>query len=64
VPAELRASFADRDPIELLAAQIGPGAAVVRHAVLEEVSAALAEAEASAAPDPAAMKHGVYASPV
>jgi pyruvate dehydrogenase E1 component alpha subunit len=64
VPAELRDSFAGRDPIELLAAQIGPGANVVRHAVVEEIGAALAEAEASPAPDPAAMEHGIYANPL
>jgi pyruvate dehydrogenase E1 component alpha subunit len=64
VPAELRASFAGRDPIERLAADIGPGAEVVRHAVVAEVSAALAEAEASPAPDPTAMERGIYASPL
>ena len=36
----------------------------IRHAVVEEISAALAEAEASPAPDPAAMEHGVYANPL
>ena len=64
VPAELREAFAGRDPIERLEAQLGPEADRVRRAVVEEISAALAEAEASPAPDPAAMEHGIYASPL
>ena len=64
VPAELRESFAGRDPIERLEAQLGPEADRVRRAVVEEISAALAEAEASPAPDPAAIEHGIYANPL
>jgi len=64
VPAELRETFAGRDPIERLEAQLGSEADAVRRSVLEEIAAGLAEAEASPAPDPAAMEHGVYAQPL
>jgi len=64
VPAELRASFAGRDPIELLAARLGPEADAIRRSVVEEIAAGLAEAEASPAPDPAALEHGIYAQPL
>jgi len=64
VPAELRETFAGRDPIERLEAQLGSEADAVRRSVVEEIAAGLAEAEASPAPDPAAMEHGVYAQPL
>jgi TPP-dependent pyruvate/acetoin dehydrogenase alpha subunit len=38
--------------------------AAMRQAAEDEVAAALAEAEADPAPDPATLTHGVYASPV
>jgi TPP-dependent pyruvate/acetoin dehydrogenase alpha subunit len=63
VPAELRASFAD--PIERLEATLQQNEAdAIRRAVVEEIAAALAEAEASPAPDPAAMERGIYAQPL
>jgi pyruvate dehydrogenase E1 component alpha subunit len=67
VPEELRARFAD--PLERLAARLlldGLSADEldrVREAARAEVDAALAEAEASPAPDPARLTHGVYATP-
>jgi len=61
VSAELRASFPD--PLERLAAQI-EDADAIRQAAAEEVAAALAEAEAAPAPDPAQLERGVYAMPV
>jgi len=64
VPAELRESFAGRDPIERLEAELGPEADAIRRSVADEVAAGLAEAEASPAPDPAALEHGIYAQPL
>jgi TPP-dependent pyruvate/acetoin dehydrogenase alpha subunit len=69
VPAELRESFAGRDPIERLEAKLqqeglAEQANAVRRAVVEEIAAALAEAEAAPAPDPATIEHGVYAQPL
>ena len=61
VPAELRESFAD--PLERLAAEI-EGADAIRRAAADEVAAALAEAEAAPAPDPALIEQGVYANPI
>ena len=68
VPEELRARYGD--PVERLAARLradGLGEDEVerrRHAAADEVAAALAEAEAAPAPDPATLEHGVWASPV
>jgi len=69
VPAELRESFVGRDPIERLEATLQQSglaeqANTVRRAVVAEIAAALAEAEAAPAPDPATMEHGVYAHPL
>jgi TPP-dependent pyruvate/acetoin dehydrogenase alpha subunit len=69
VPAELRESFAGRDPIERLELRLredglGAEADAIRREVVDEISAGLAEAETSPAPDPAAMEHGVYAEPL
>jgi pyruvate dehydrogenase E1 component alpha subunit len=69
VPAELRESFAARDPIERLEATLqqeglAEEANAVRRAVVEEIATALAEAEAAPAPDPATMERGVYAQPL
>ena len=61
VPAELRESFAD--PLERLAAEI-EDADAIRRAAADEVAAALAEAEAAPAPDPALIEQGVYANPI
>ena len=61
VPAELREAFAD--PLERLAAQIEDADAIQRSAA-DEIAAALAEAEAAPAPDPAQLERGVYATPV
>jgi len=61
VPAELREAFAD--PLERLAAQIEDADAIQR-AAADEIAAALAEAEAAPAPDPAQLERGVYATPV
>jgi pyruvate dehydrogenase E1 component alpha subunit len=68
VPAELRERFPD--PIERLAARLVadgvPAAEVdaVRESAAAEVAAALAEAEAAPAPDPATLEHGIYATPL
>lgn len=68
VPDELRARFAD--PIERLAARlVADGVAqekvdAVRASAAAEVTAALEEAEAAPAPDPATLEHGVYATPL
>ncbi len=68
VPDELRAQF--QDPIERLRARLlldGISEAELdgrRDAARGEVEAGLAEAEASPAPDPATLEHGVYASPI
>jgi pyruvate dehydrogenase E1 component alpha subunit len=68
VPAELRARFAD--PVERLAALlVADGVAeayldATRAAAAAEVAAALEEAEAAAAPDPATLEDGVYAAPL
>lgn len=65
VPAELRQSFAGRDPIERLEATLQQDeASAIRRAVVQEIAAALAEAEAAPRPDPAAMEHGLYANPL
>ncbi len=68
VPAELRARFGD--PIERLAARLladGVPQADIEAAwasAAAEVAAALEEAEAAPAPDPATLEHGVYATPL
>jgi pyruvate dehydrogenase E1 component alpha subunit len=69
VPAELRESFAGRDPIERLELRLrqdglGAEADAIRRDVVDEISAGLAEAETAPAPDPTAMEHGVYAQPL
>ncbi len=67
VPAELRARYAD--PIERLAARLvldglsDDEVEGLREAAAGEVAAALAEAEAAPAPDPATLEDGVYANP-
>jgi pyruvate dehydrogenase E1 component alpha subunit len=68
VPDELRARYGD--PVERLAARLredGLSEEDVerrRREAADEVAAALAEAEAAPAPDPATLEHGVWASPV
>lgn len=67
VPAELRARYGD--PIERLAARLvldglsEDEVEGLREAAADEVAAALAEAEAAPAPDPATLEDGVYADP-
>jgi pyruvate dehydrogenase E1 component alpha subunit len=68
VPAELRAAYASRDPVERLAARLlldGAGEGeleAMRADVGAEIEQALAEAESSPAPDPATLADGVYAA--
>jgi TPP-dependent pyruvate/acetoin dehydrogenase alpha subunit len=68
VPAELRGEYAD--PVERLAVRLvldGLSESEVssrRDAAREEVEQGLADAEASPAPDPASLEHGVYATPI
>jgi pyruvate dehydrogenase E1 component alpha subunit len=68
VPREVRARY--QDPIERLAARLRLDGltedelAGLRQAAADEVAAALAEAEAAPAPDPATLEDGVYASPI
>jgi len=68
VPSELRERF--QDPIERLAARLAADGLApaeidaVRQRAREEVAAALDEAEAAPAPDPATLLHGVYADPI
>jgi pyruvate dehydrogenase E1 component alpha subunit len=68
VPAELRIRFGD--PIERLAARLlGDGVSEaeidhIRSRAAADVAAALEEAEAAPAPDPATLEHGVYATPL
>jgi len=70
VPQLLRDAYARRDPVERLAARLLldglPPQEVerLRERAAEEVAAALAEAEAAPAPDPATLEQGVYATPV
>jgi pyruvate dehydrogenase E1 component alpha subunit len=69
VPEELRAADAGRAPVERLAARLrldgaGDGELeALRADVGAEIERALAEAEASPAPDPGTLEDGVYASP-
>ena len=69
VPEELRAAYADRDPVERLAARLRlDGVAQeeldgLRSEAAAEIERALAEADASPAPDPATLADGVYAAP-
>ena len=67
---ELRRTFDERyDPVERLAARLRLDGltvdeiAALRQAAVDEVAAALAEAEAAPAPDPATLADGVYATP-
>jgi pyruvate dehydrogenase E1 component alpha subunit len=68
VPAELREAYADRDPVERLAARLaldGASAAQLDQLHTEgeaAISCGLAEAEASPAPDPTTLEDGVWAS--
>jgi pyruvate dehydrogenase E1 component alpha subunit len=69
VPEELRAAYADRDPVERLAARLRLDG-VEEHELDElradaaaEIDRALAEAESSPAPDPTTLEDGVYAAP-
>jgi pyruvate dehydrogenase E1 component alpha subunit len=68
VPAELRARYGD--PIERLAARLALDGLAneeiesLQQAAADEVVAALAEAEAGPAPDPATLTDGVYATEV
>jgi pyruvate dehydrogenase E1 component alpha subunit len=65
VPAELRDSFAGRDPIELLERQLAQhDVDEIRRGVTEAIAAGLAEAESAPAPDPAEIERGIYANPV
>jgi TPP-dependent pyruvate/acetoin dehydrogenase alpha subunit len=69
VPEELRAAYADRDPLERLAVRLRlDGVAeheldALRTGAAAEIDRALAEAEVSPAPDPAGLEDGVYAPP-
>jgi pyruvate dehydrogenase E1 component alpha subunit len=68
VPGELRARFGD--PIERLSARLAADGVpqedvdAVRKSAAAEVAAALEEAEAAPAPDPATLERGVYATPL
>ena len=68
VPAELRERFGD--PIERLEARLrldgssDQELAELRERAEAEVAAALVEAEAAPAPDPALLEQGVYATPL
>jgi pyruvate dehydrogenase E1 component alpha subunit len=68
VPPEVRARY--QDPIERLATRLrldgltDDELAGLRQAAADEVAAALTEAEAAPAPDPATLEDGVYASPI
>ncbi len=70
VPADLRAEFELRDPVERLAARLRldglsqEEVAALRAGAAAEVADALAEAESAPAPDPATLERGVYADPV
>ena len=69
VPGELRASFAGRDPVEhherrLQLDGLGAEAEAIKREVVEEIAAALAEAETAPAPDPRALEDGLYARPI
>ena len=69
VPTELRAAYADRDPVGRLEARLLLDGAQaddlerVRATAAAAIAAGLAEAEASAAPDPATLEDGVWAAP-
>jgi pyruvate dehydrogenase E1 component alpha subunit len=68
VPGDLRARF--QDPVERLAERLAQDGLTpaevdaVRESARAEVVAALEEAEAAPAPDPATLLHGVYADPI
>jgi len=70
VPQELREAYADRDPVERLAARLAlDGASSAQLDQLRtEAAAAIAwgleEAEASPAPDPSTLEDGVWAAPL
>ena len=66
VPRELRAAYAERDPVDRLEERLrldGLAAELeaLRAAAAAEVERGLAEAEAAPAPEPAALEDGVYA---
>jgi pyruvate dehydrogenase E1 component alpha subunit len=67
VPEELRAAYAGRDPVDRLLARLRLDGLsedeleALRGAADAEIERALAEAEASPAPDPATLGDGVYA---
>jgi pyruvate dehydrogenase E1 component alpha subunit len=69
VPAELRAAYADRDPIDRLALRLALDGVpdeeldALRDGVEREVAAGLAEAEADPPPDPSTLEDGVWARP-
>jgi TPP-dependent pyruvate/acetoin dehydrogenase alpha subunit len=70
VPAELRAAYADRDPVARLEERLrldGVGSeelGALRERVRTTVEQGLLEAEASPAPDPAELEDGVWAAPL
>ena len=69
VPQELRDSFANRDPVDRLAARLASDGVpageldALRAAVAAEIAEGLAEAERSPAPDAATLEDGVWAAP-
>ena len=68
-PDALRAAFADRDPVDRLAARLaldgltGDELDVLRAAAADEIAAGLREAVAAPPPDPAGLEDGVWAAP-
>lgn len=69
VPQELREVYASRDPVDRLRLRLELDGLppvqleVIRAEEAATVAAGLAEAEASPAPDPATLEHGVWAAP-
>jgi TPP-dependent pyruvate/acetoin dehydrogenase alpha subunit len=70
VPRELRDAYADRDPVERLAARLvldgasPPQLDQLDAEATEAIAAGLAEAEGSPAADPATLEDGVWAEPL
>ncbi len=70
VPAELRAEYESKDPVERLAARLmldglsEDEIKAARELALAEVTGGLAEAEAAPVPDPARLLDGVYATAI
>lgn len=70
VPESLRATFADRDPVDRLGARLALDGLseseldTRRASAAAEVAAGLADAESSPPPDPASLEDGVWAQPL